>query len=195
MKKQLKNVAWMVAIAGLFTYCQTKKKDPEPAKVEQEVITDYYLEFTDTTVSPATVQIAKYVDPDGDGGVAASITGVTLLANKVYKISNELYDKSKSSTDTITAEVEEKDLVHRFIYAVENTVSASPLQLTVSGLNLDASNQLLGLKGKVTTGAASSGKLKVTLRHYDSAAEKTSGLTNSALGETDVEVEFPITIQ
>ena len=77
-----------------------------------------------------------------------------------------------------------------------------------SGLNLtavystaanevDADSRPIGLAGTMTTGAASTGKLKVTLRHEPNkaAAGVSTGDIANAGGETDVDVDFDVTIE
>jgi hypothetical protein len=173
----------------IFTSCQ----DDEPADPvipnEEEVITT--LNFTLTPNGGGTPVVLTFQDLDGDGGNAPTISTGTLDTNTVYNGSLDLLDEIKSPADSITKEVKEEALDHQFFF-----------QTSISGLNIaysdtDANGNPLGLATTVTTGAAGSGTVTITLRHEpdkNAAGVSTGDITNAG-GETDIEVTFNVNVQ
>jgi len=61
---------------------------------------------------------------------------------------------------------------------------------------MDNNGNPIGISTRLSTGAVSNGKLKITLRHEPnkSAQGVKDGLITNAGGETDIEVEFPVNV-
>ncbi|PIY07939.1 MAG: type 1 periplasmic binding fold superfamily protein [Flexibacter sp. CG_4_10_14_3_um_filter_32_15] len=170
----------------LFSSCE--KDDPEIAN-EEELITT--LTYTLTPENGGTPVVLSFRDLDGDGGTAPVLIGGTLAANTVYNGSLNLLNELETPAESITEEIEEEDDEHQFFFA-----ATGGLNVTVAYDDTDGQNPV-GLKTKVTTGAASQGKLRVTLRHEPnkSAAGVSDGNIANAGGETDIEVEFDVVIE
>lgn len=170
----------------LFSSCD--KDDPEIAN-EEELITT--LTYTLTPESGGDAVVLSFTDLDGDGGNAPVLVGGTLAANTTYVGSIILLNETETPAENITEEVEEEDDEHQFFFSALNGLNA-----TVTYNDTDGQNPV-GLKTKVTTGAASQGKLRVTLRHEPnkSAAGVSEGNIANAGGETDIEVEFDVTVE
>lgn len=155
---------------------------------EQELITTLNYVLTDTAGNTVTM---SFQDLDGDGGDAPTITGGTLAANTTYTGSLTLSNESESPAGDITAEIREEDADHQFFFA--STVTG----LSVAYADTDDNNNPIGLATTVTTGAAGTGNLTITLLHEPdkSASGVATGDPSNAGGETDIEVTFSVTVQ
>jgi len=163
------------------------KKDAVDVEEENEIITTVKLNFT----SGGTTQSFVFTDPDGDGGNAPTkFDNITLKANTSYTLSVELLDESKTPAENITEEVSKESDEHLFIF----TPSPASL-LTYTYGDKDARNFPIGLTGTVQTGAASSGKLKVQLRHQPPVNGKEVKDGTPTPGSDDVNLDFNISIQ
>jgi len=181
----------ILLISTLFLFSSCEKKDPEPIN-EQELITT--VTYTLTATGKPTV-VLSFKDLDGDGGNAPVLVGGTLAPNTVYSGSLNLLNELKSPAENITKEIEEENKEHQFFFSA-TVGSNGGLNVSVAYDDTDGTNPV-GLKTKVTTGAASQGKLRVTLLHgpNKSAAGVSDGNSANAGGETDIEVEFDVTIE
>ncbi len=169
MKKILLAAAWLLSASLFFTSCE-KDKPEEPN--EEEVITTLLVKLT--PVGGGSVLEYTFEDIDGPGGAAATIDEIVLAPSTVYNAELLLLNKTVSPADTISNEVAEEADAHRFYYAVEGSAN-----LTISDLNNDANGVPLGLTSRWTTGAVSTGKLQITLRHYGATPP------NKALADTE----------
>lgn len=164
-----------------------KKDDPEIAN-EEELITT--LTYTLTATGQPTV-VLSFKDLDGDGGNRPIITGGTLKASTIYEGKIELLNEIEG--ENITTEVREESAEHQFFF------SATGAQISTFYADIDNSteNNPVGIETTVTTNQPSTGTLKITLRHEpNKSAEGVKGgdITNAG-GETDIEVEFDVTIE
>jgi hypothetical protein len=135
------------------------------------------------------VDTFSFRDPDGAGGVAPVIEPITLYANKNYTCTLLLLDETKKPVDTISLEIEEEKEVHQFFF--RPSIGAN---MTFAYLDYDTNGVPVGLQTTLATGTASTGELTVALKHQP-GVKPTTGNGNEALGETDVEVVFSITVQ
>lgn len=168
----------------LGTFLISCDKDDPVIPNEEELITT--LNYVLTPVNGGSSITLSFKDLDGDGGSVPIITGGTLVANTTYFGTLEVLDESVSPAENITEEIEEESADHQFFFSS-----------TISGLNIsyddeDTDGNPIGLKTLVSTGAAGSGTLTVTLRHEpnkeaDGVAE--GNITNAG-GETDIEITF-----
>ncbi|MBA9079806.1 MULTISPECIES: hypothetical protein [Rufibacter] len=184
MKLFLKPSLAILFAATVFmsTSC-SDDEDPAPVN-EEELITT--LKLTMVPQGGGATVTASYRDLDGDGGANPVITGAQLAANKVYDVTVQVLDESKSPAEDITEEVEEEGDEHQFFYV------PSGVNLTVAYNDTDRNNRPIGIKTRMTTTTASTGNLKVVLKHQPALKSATSTINT---GETDVEVTFPVTIQ
>jgi hypothetical protein len=135
----------------------------------------------------------QYDDPDGPGGNAPTKDDITLAPNKTYSVTLQLLNKTTNPVEDITEEIEEEADAHRFYYEV-----ASGSNITISGLDNDPNGVPLGVTSTwTTTGAATTGKVKITLRHYPATppGKAANDLVTSSKSATDIEVEFNSKIQ
>lgn len=171
------NVLTALLLAISFVSC---KKDKE---TEQELITTVvvHLKATDGSFE----QEFEWDDRDGDGGAAPVIDEIIVPAGKAYDCHIYFYDRSKTPEENITEEVEAENTEHLLVYSV------SGANLTITATDTDDNGKPFRLKTTWTTGAASNGTVKVSLRHEpdkDAANPDTTG-------EVDAEATFVVKVQ
>jgi len=163
-------------------------KDPEETN-EEELITTLKYKLTPVTGGNEVIMIFK--DLDGAGGNAAQITGGTLSKNIAYTGVIELLNEQANPVINITQEVQTEAADHQFFFSALNGLTT-----TVVYTDMDNNGNPIGISTRLSTGAVSNGKLKITLRHEPnkSAQGVKDGLITNAGGETDIEVEFPVNV-
>jgi hypothetical protein len=176
MKNQLARLPVLLLCGTLlFSAC---KKDSGGETNDEEVITTMEVKVTDVTAS--TTQTFKFDDPDGPGGSAPAIDEIVLKPNKVYTVKLELFNKTTNPVTKISEEIESEKDDHQFYFEV------SGANLTVSGLDVDSKGLPLGLSSNWTTGAASTGKIQITLKHKPGGIKAAGDPVSK--GETDIEI-------
>jgi hypothetical protein len=182
MKNKYLHIFFLSAlVVGLSTAC---KKD-KPEVNEEELITTVELKFTE--VGTTNVSTFKFRDPDGEGGAPpVQFDNIILAPNKAYDMVITLKDESKTPAVDITEEVREEAADHQFYFV------PSAVNVTVSNLNTDAAGLPLGLSSRWTTTAASTGLVKVVLKHKPGL--KAAGDPISK-GDTDIELDFVTKVQ
>lgn len=189
----LKFVLFALVVA---TTAACKKDDgavPNPVNPNDgELITTVKLIIAPAS-NPSAEMYASYRDLDGDGGNNPIIDTIRLDANTDYTVQLLLLDETKNPIDTISYEVEEEKDEHQFFFSNIGTYN-----LTTTYLDFDDNGVPLGLniQWNTTTGfTEKTNKFKVVLKHQP-GEKPTSGTTGEeSLGETDIEVYFPILIQ
>jgi len=168
-----------------------KKDDVHPTDDhehnESELITTLELKFSGKgKVNKDTTFVVTFDDPDGDGGNSPTkFDQINLLKNTDYTVELLLLNKSKTPYDTISNEVLEEANDHLFFY------SSNPLDLVnVTITDKDGNGKNLGLKSTWKTTNVGSGKVKVKLMHQPGVKDG-----KSELGDTDVEVDFPVIVR
>jgi hypothetical protein len=168
-----------------------KKDDVNPTDDhehnESELITTLELKFSGKgKVNKDTTFVVTFDDPDGDGGNSPTkFDQINLLKNTDYTVELTLLDKSKTPYDTISNEVLEEANDHLFFY------SSNPLDLVnVTITDKDGNGKNLGLKSTWKTTNVGSGKVKVKLMHQPGVKDG-----KSEVGDTDVEVDFPVIVR
>lgn len=188
MKKLTFNAIIICSLALLIFSCK-KKNDPIPKAPqnpnEAELITTLKIIFTEQI--SGNVSAFSFRDIDGPGGNAPTKDIIQLDASKTYSGRIILLDETKSPVDSISNEVEEEKDDHQFFFTVTSA------NLTSSYTDYDTHGVPLGLYPNFVTGSASTGKLKVVLKHQPDI-KPNSGNGNASIGETDIEVEFDVTI-
>lgn len=157
---------------------------------EEEVITTMKLTFV--PAGGGTTVTYQFDDADGPGGTAPVTDEMVLSPSTTYYVTLQLLNKTATPPIDITEEVQAESSAHRFYYEPEPASS-----IIVSGFNMDTDNLPLGITSTWVTGAASAGKIKITLRHYignppDKALEDP---VNSPKSVTDIDVTFTTKIQ
>lgn len=185
-----KNLFLLALLAtGLLFVTSCSKDDPEVPN-EEEVITT--LTYTLTPQGGGNAVVLSFKDLDGDGGNAPVISSPnTLAANTTYTGAIVLLNETESPAEDITEEIMEEDDEHQFFFS--STVGG----LSVAYGDQDGDGNPVGLSTTLTTGAAGSGNLTVTLRHEPNkgGAGVSGGDITNAGGETDIEVTFAVSVQ
>ena len=171
------------AMLSIFSLISCQKEGEN----EEELITTVSYRLTPVSGGNAVTLIFK--DADGPGGQAPVLTSSPLKANTVYNGVLTILNESVSPAEDITTEIREEAEEHQFFF------QSSLVKVEYS--DQDKNNNPVGLNSKLTTTGAGTGKLKITLRHEPlktASGVKDGNITNAG-GETDVEVEFDITVQ
>lgn len=131
-----------------------------------------------------------FEDKDGDGGEAPIITGGSLIANTTYAATIRVYTFHDNHYDETTSEILSEGTKHQFFFS--STVAG----VSFTYADKDASNNPIGLSSTVKTVGTGTGVIKVILKHEPNkaAAGVAAGDKTNAGGETDVETDFPITV-
>ncbi len=181
MKNIVNNTAKLLVIATVvLTGCKKKVEDKAN---EQELITTVELTFS----NPDTTFVVQYEDLDGAGGNAPIIAPINLKANKNYNVNLKLLDKTKTPAENISDAVKAEGTDHQFFYVANNA------NLVVKTTDVDANNNPLGLTSTWATTNASTGTITITLKHQPKIKLASPG--SIALGDTDVEAAFTVTIK
>lgn len=187
MKTTWKLLSAFMIMAAMVTSCSKENEGPEPNP--EEVITTVEVHLTEVVSGAESVFSIDY--PDGYGpGITPVKETIMLDAGKTYSVSLLLLDKTKTPIDTTSYEIEEENADHRFYYA-----PSSSSNITVGDLNLDDNGVTLGSESTWTTGAAATGTVMITLRHYPEGGKAESDPVNSTKSGTDVEVVFDTEVQ
>lgn len=176
-----------ILMLGLLVFISCEKDDPEIPN-EEELITT--VTYTLTPASGGSAVQLVYKDLDGDGGSAPVITTGILQSGTTYSGTLELLNETETPAGNLTEEIEEEGDEHQFFFS-------STTNITVAYNDGDANGKPVGLETLLTTGDAGMGKLKIVLRHQPdkNASGVSEGNISNAGGETDIEIEFDVTIQ
>ena len=187
--KTLKNISILSLIALFFVSCSDDDTNPLPVN-EEEVITT--LSATLVPENGGDTITLKTQDLDGDGPNAPVITvSGNLKANTVYTGSLELLNETESPAELINTEIEEENDDHQFFFQTTNALA------TFDYLDFDDDNNPLGLEFTLTTAAAATGNITITLRHEPNknADGVSDGNIENAGGETDIQAVFSVVIE
>lgn len=187
MKFQFTKIAFGVFIIGsLLTACKKDKGEEN----EEEVITTMKLTFEPE--GGGTTLTYQVDDADGPGGNAPIQDEIVLAPSKTYHVTVQLLNKTANPVEDITLEVEEEGEAHRFYYQ-----PSAGSNITVTGLDNDANGVPLGITSTWTTGAAATGTIVITLRHYggNPPGKAAPDPVNSSKSSTDIEATFNTSVQ
>lgn len=192
MKTKLLSAA-VLLISGsvLFSAC---KKDKPVEPNDEEVITTLVVKLT--PAGGGTTLTYEFDDADGPGGAAPTIDEIALAPSTTYNVALQVLNRTVTPVEDITTEIEEEADAHRFYYEVSGGAN-----VTVSNLDNDADGVPVGINSTWTTGAVSTGKLRITLRHYPGTPpNKAAGdLVNSEKSGTDISTadigDFTVKVQ
>jgi hypothetical protein len=177
------NLVSIVLVLGLMILGACKTDDPQPVN-EQEKITRVTLTFTPQGGGSNVVW--SWQDPDGDG--TGTFATPALTANKVYDVGIVLLNELANPDEDITEEVEEEADEHQLFYVV----SGANLTFAYKAGDVDSKGKPIGLLTTATTGAASTGTLRVILKHE--GTKNTTIGTPSSDGEDDMNLVFNVAI-
>ncbi|MEM1219381.1 MAG: type 1 periplasmic binding fold superfamily protein [Bacteroidota bacterium] len=179
-------IGLMLLLPLVFMACDDERVDPQT----EELITNLTL-----TLAPAGAGapiVLSFTDVDGEGGAEGVFSTTPLMANTTYAGSVTLLNTADGATADITRDIEADEESYQLFYQ-----AMMGLNLTAGYEDADANNNPIGLLTTITTGEASTGTLKVTLRSQltKNAAGVSDGDISNAGGDTDFEVVFEVEIQ
>lgn len=188
ISRTFRKVSILFLAALAFTAC-SDDDDPIPVN-EEEVITT--LTATLTPVGVGTTITLQTRDLDGEGPNAPVVTvSGPLAAGTTYNGNLELLNETETPAESINEEIEGEDDEHQFFFQASNSIA------TFDYLDFDGDDNPVGLEFTLTTGAAGTGSITITLRHEpnkDAAGVSEGDITNAG-GETDITATFQVTVQ
>jgi hypothetical protein len=180
--------------SGLFLAGCKDDDIPEP-ELEEEEIAEVMLTFT--PVAGGTPLIFTWTE--GEGTQPPSMDAIVLAPNTEYLLSIMLMGPDG---ENITEEIEEEADAHMFFFGWTEGLFTSPAGTgniaapigEVDYQDEDANGLPLGLETRWTTGDATTanGTFTTILKHQPNSKSATSTVTT---GETDVEIDWTISIQ
>ncbi len=166
-----------------------------------ELITKVTLTFVPD--EGGTPIVVTATDPDGEGVQDMVVDGtLALAANTEYtlaiSLTNELVHQSDPLHD-ITAEILEESDEHIFFFGWTDGLFASPegdgnldnRSDPVNYEDADINSLPIGIVTSWTTGIGGSGTFRILMKHQPGLKTETS---TASMGETDLDIEFPISI-
>lgn len=204
MKKLKFNALFILLVPMGLLMASCEKDDPVP-EVDQEVITDVTLTFTEVDEADQPVEgtaiVAVASDVQGIGlGNSLEIDVISSLgAGKKYQLDISLFNSIAG--EDVTEEVAEDDTEHQF-YFLGSAFVGDGAFLAYDYGDADSNGKPLGLKGFVTVDestTANSGTFRLVLRHdldkdYTGADNPHFGNFEQAGGESDLDVDFQVTL-
>ena len=112
---------------------------------------------------------------------------MVLKKNSTYTCNIVILDETKTPPDTVSNVIKQRENIHLFVF-----FPSANLMLTDSITDRDTNIPPLpfGLQSQIKTAAASSGSLRVVLRHQPNVKNGTY-----APGSTDLDVTYPVNIK
>ena len=211
---KLKHATYALLSTALFyASCSSKSEQAVAPTIANEQLTSAYLKATNEANPSDTTSCRYRFHLDNNGNVKSTdSTGLVLKANSKYDVKVVMLDTTQSPTFVVSDEIKQRQNYHLFFFQPTPITSAnlvigtgSPyipgtptsttgpyLNLAIARTDLDSNTPPLqiGLTDLFTTGAASTGNLRVVLRHQPNAK---NGLY--APGSSDLDVNFKVTIQ
>lgn len=192
--------AALMLLVALWTGCS--KDDPQKEDTP-ELITKATLTFTPT--GGGTPVVVSATDPDGEGVQDITVDGpIDLAAGTQYVLTLDLLNTLVTAGQpgySITEEVEEEGQEHMFFFGWTGAVFQVPSgdgnidnrADEVDYVDLDAGGLPIGLLTTWTSASATAtGTFRIILKHQPGTKTATSG---SAVGETDLDLNFTINVQ
>ncbi len=213
-------VAGAALLASLDLAGCNKNEEVVSPSVANEAITTMTLTVTNTANASDTQTATweQLLDAKGNpvaSGPDYSKATLILKANSTYTVAVGLLDKTQTPTLNVGAEIKDRANIHSFFFQPMPTSQAlvipaptgtdtyplpiptptptsNPLNLTVTRTDQDTNKTPLpvGLTDQFATGAASTGYLRVVLRHQPNVKDG-----SYAPGSTDFDAGFQVTIQ
>lgn len=183
--KTIQKIAFTVFALAAIISCKNDDDTVPEVINEEEVITTVALTLTPANGTPV-ILTTRDLDGDGPNPPVTTVVG-TFAENTDYTGAIVFLNETETPVEDITTEVREEADEHQVFY----TVSAG-LNITTAYNDADGDGNPLGLAITITTGAASTGDLTVTLRHEP--MKPNDGL-NDAGGETDISTTFDVAIE
>ncbi|WP_026954228.1 hypothetical protein [Algoriphagus vanfongensis] len=199
--KTLQKLPLYLLSAGVFAFASCESDDPV-IENDGELITDVTLHFTelDEAGNP-TGPAMTFTAYDSEGievGTAPTVETVNLASGKSYLLEIEVANSIEN--EDITEEILEESDEHQFYFLGSAFVgTTAPLTYSYN----DDNGELIGVKGTVMvveSPATNNAQIRIILRHdldknYPGADNPNFENYNSAGGESDLDITFPLVIE
>ena len=192
---------WILTLALGITLVSCEDDDTDetpPTQNDPELITDLILNFTDPDTGDSFEY--RFSDSDGPGGDPPSIDDIILSQPVGYQVSITVQDASDpDDIEDITEEIEEEANEHQFFLLVENG-AGDVLDIDYDPTDVDLNGDPVGLHSFWVTSGETTGNesVRIVLRHEPDKTVPGAAqgeLSEEVGGETDIEVEFNLTIE
>ncbi len=182
--KNLKYIIPTLLLTVFMASCSDDDDTPEAVN-EEEIITTVTVNLVSDTGN--ITLISTDLDGDGPNAPVIEVSG-NLKTGTTYVGSIEFLNATESPAENITEEVEEEADEHQVFY-----IPSGGLDVAVTYGNFDSNGNPLGTIFSLDTTTAGTGTLNVTLRHEPT--KPNDGTLANAGGETDVSVNFAVTVE
>lgn len=184
MKKHFKLIALIIALTSFTIGCDDHDHDHEG-----ELITTVTLTMVGSN-NQTIVLTSRDLDGDGPNAPIVTITGGNFLNGVTYTGNIQFLNELEDPTEDITPEVIAEGTAHQVFYQLPSNLGAFVYT------DADSNNRPIGITTTYTPANIGNGNLRVTLRHFPNknATGVLQGNIANAGGETDVEVNFNITV-
>ncbi|GAA4470464.1 hypothetical protein GCM10023093_31800 [Nemorincola caseinilytica] len=184
--KHLKLIPFFILLA--LAACRRDKDDSPRQDPDNEVVTTVQLRAVNVadTTDVVTAEWRDLTPNTGDPDLTKAY--LVLRRNAVYDVSATILDETHVPIKDVGYQIWQRADYHLVCYA-----RAAGLDLTIVRTDHDNHNPKmeLGLLTKWTTGAASNGNLRISVRHQ--AGVKNG--TDCGLGSNDAEVNFSVRVE
>jgi len=213
-QSKTKKILIGIFLAAVMISSCNKKESAVAPNISNEALTTVVLALKNTN-APYDSDTATWQQLLGANGVPLPIDTskaiLNLHANCLYTAQVLIYDKTQNPPTDVSAEILQRENYHLFFFQptpvspsnffVSDTTTSIPgtpinssgpyLNLTVKRTDWDTNNppMQVGLSDNFITGAASSGHLRVVLRHQPNAKNGTY-----PPGSSDLDVSYSVTI-
>ncbi|MES2628862.1 MAG: type 1 periplasmic binding fold superfamily protein [Bacteroidota bacterium] len=168
-------------MAVFFTSCQKDENDVTQPVVtnEEELITTLKVNLS----ADSATRIFQFRDPDGEGGANGTTDTIYMQAGKVYQCSLQFLNESNpAKVIDITTEIREEADDHLVCFDASDAV--------ITRTDKDSKGLGVGLASEWVSSATGRGTITIRLRHQPGLKDGSCGI-----GETDIEVVFPVVVQ
>jgi hypothetical protein len=186
-----------IFMASAFTACDSDddNDDMSPSGSDEELITDLVLTFDNADAQ--TTDTYTFSDPDGPGGNPPAVDVIALVPG-AYVVSISVLDASDpNNVEDLTGEITQEEAdEHQFFFELLNVGDGL---ISIDYLDSDEDGNPIGAETLWSVTGATSGNeiVRVTLLHESDkdAPDAAEGILTPELGgETDIQVEFEVTV-
>ncbi len=175
---QKKTSKFMVATLSIIFLISTLDScKPKDSDNPEELITTLKLTFSEGS----NTKVFQFKDADGLGGGLDGIADTIVLdSSKNYHLVVEVLDESTSPATVVSDEILNEGVDHQFFFNI-----STELMMTNTYDDMDSKGLPIGLSNNIIVGKASTGTLRVNLKHQP-------GIKNDsqAIGSSDIDVSF-----
>ncbi|MEM1134988.1 MAG: type 1 periplasmic binding fold superfamily protein [Bacteroidota bacterium] len=197
MIKEKFNLKLLLLLFSLLAFSACDDDDDvvpdEPENPEEEFTTIKLIFDDESTADDDDIEFI-WKDLDGDGGNDPEIDDIVLESGKSYELEIEFLNENENPVEDVTEEIEREDKEHQVFFLG----SAVNSLISIDYDDMDDDGNPLGLENDVTvlqTGGPE--VLNVILRHEldKDATGASEGNPDNAGGETEVDINFNVTVQ